>query len=153
MSNEIIIYTDGGCRGNGKETNIGAWACYMDWKGNIKELSGVEENTTNNIQELTGVIKALEAINNKSLPVIVFADSAYVVNGINEWVAGWKKKGWRKADKKPILNLELWKQLDSLVNLFDDISIRKVKGHSTDVGNNRADELVNIAMNEWEDAQ
>lgn len=146
---EITIFCDGGCRGNQNKENIGGWGAVLEYNGNTKELYGGVRNTTNNIQELTGIIKALEALKTTHRPVRVYADSAYVVNGCNDWVAGWKKKGWKKA-KGEIMNLDLWKQLDKLIMMQDDIQILKVKGHSTNEGNNRADELANKAMDEVE---
>lgn len=146
MNDVISIWVDGGCRGNGKEKNVGGWGAVMKYRDSTKEIYGGEKQTTNNVQELTGAIEALKSLKTKSIPVRIHCDSAYVVNGMNEWVKGWKKKGWKKADKKPILNLEKWKELDALSESFDDIEWLKVKGHSTDVGNNRADELANQAM-------
>lgn len=145
---EIIIYCDGGCRGNAKEDNIGGWGAVLEYKGNVKELYAGERNTTNNIQELKGAIYALEALKTTHLPVRVHSDSAYVVNGINQWVEGWKRKGWKKDGG--IKNLELWKKLDALVLLQDDIKFLKVKGHDGVEGNEKADELANRAMDEVE---
>lgn len=142
---KIIIYTDGGCRGNQNDENIGGWGAVLAYKGIYKELYAGVRNTTNNKMELTGVIKALEALKVTHIPIEVYADSAYVVNGCNEWLAGWKKKGWKKA-KGEIMNLDLWKQLDKLILMQDDIKILKVKGHSTNEWNNLADELANKAM-------
>lgn len=127
MSNEIIIFCDGGCRGNGKEKNVGGWGVFLSYKNNIKEMYGSDVDTTNNQMELKGAIEALKSLKTKSIPVRIHCDSAYVVNGMNEWVKGWKKKGWKKADKKPILNLEMWKELDALSESFDDIEWCKVK--------------------------
>lgn len=143
---EIIVFTDGGVRGNGKKENIGAFAVTLEYKGKTKEFSEASKNTTNNIQELLGVIKALELIKTVNIPIKIHSDSAYVVNGINNWVNGWKKKGWRKSDGKTIENLDLWKRLDELVNMQENLQIIKVKGHADNHGNNRADELVNLAM-------
>lgn len=150
MSDVIIIHTDGGCRGNGKEDNLGSWAVVMEYKDKKKELYSAELNVTNNKMELLAIIKAMEAVKNKTLPVKIYSDSAYAVNGINQWMKGWKKRGWKKPDKKTPENVEMWKELDRLIQLFDDIEVIKVKGHSTNYGNNRADELVNIAMDYYE---
>lgn len=148
MSKEIIIYCDGGCRGNSEETNIGGWGAVLSYKGHVKELYGGERNTTNNVQELKGAINSLMALKTTHIPVRVHCDSAYVVNGISKWVSGWKKKGWKKADGKPVLNLELWKQLDELVAKQDDVQFVKVKGHSGVELNELADQLANKAMDE-----
>jgi ribonuclease HI len=147
---EIIIYTDGGCRGNGKEESVGGWGVYLTYKGHEKELYGGERNTTNNIQELKGAINALLALKTTHLPVRVYIDSAYVVNGINQWVKGWKGRGWKKPDGKTPENLELWKELDRLVGLQMDLQILKIKGHAGHDGNERADQLANKAMDEVE---
>lgn len=146
MSNEIIIFCDGGCRGNHQDENIGGWGVVLEYKGHRKELYKGERNTTNNQQELKGAINALLALKTTNIPVRIHCDSAYVVNGITKWVAGWKKKGWKKGDGKNPENLELWKQLDELVAKQSNIEFVKVKGHADNEGNIRADELANLAM-------
>lgn len=145
---EIIIYSDGGCRGNNEKENIGGWGAVLEYKGNVKELYEGVRNTTNNQMELTGAIKALEALKTTHIPVRLHCDSAYVVNGITTWVKGWKKRGWKKPDNKAPENLDLWKRLDQLVLLQDDIQFVKVKGHSGVPLNERADQLANLAMDE-----
>ena len=142
----IKIYTDGGCRGNQSDNNKGAWGVYMEYGNLTKELSGGAINTTNNIMELTGCIEGLKAVKNKSLPVEVYLDSAYVLNGITSWIENWKKKGWKTANKKPVLNKALWMELDALKSQFPNIKFIKVKGHSDNPGNNRADALCNEMM-------
>jgi ribonuclease HI len=144
--NEIIIYTDGGCRGNAKDENIGGWGAVLEYKGHVKEIYEGERNTTNNIQELKGAINALKTLKTTHISVKLHCDSAYVINGITQWVKGWKKKGWKKSDGKIIENLELWKELDSLADMQDDLQWVKVKGHSGVPLNERADELANLAM-------
>lgn len=146
----VIIYTDGGCRGNGKDVNIGAWATVMMFGEHKKEFSGFERNTTNNQMELMGAIMALENMIRKDIPVAVHVDSAYVLNGVTSWIKGWKKKGWKTADKKPVKNKELWQRLDALAEEFDDLTWVKVKGHNNVEHNERADELVNQCMDENE---
>ncbi|WP_257154564.1 ribonuclease HI [Priestia megaterium] len=146
--NVITIYADGGCRGNQNETNIGGWGAVLQYKGYQKELFEGVKNTTNNQMELTACIKALEAINTTDIPIEIYADSAYVVNGMNSWVAGWKKKGWRKGDGKKPENLDLWKRLDQLVLMQDSCKFLKVRGHSGDTYNELADQLANQAMDE-----
>jgi ribonuclease HI len=148
MMDEIIIHTDGGCRGNADDENIGGWGVVLEYKGYVKELYAGERNTTNNIQELKGAINALEALKTTYIPIKLYCDSAYVVNGINQWVKGWKKKGWRKGDGKAPENLELWKRLDKLVNMQKDLKVIKVRGHNGNKGNELADELANKAMDE-----
>ncbi len=150
MNKVIKLYTDGGCRGNQSDNNIGGWGAYMVYGDVSKEIKGGEINTTNNIMELKGCIEGLKAIKNKTLPVEVYLDSAYVLNGITNWIEGWKKKGWRTANKKPVLNKELWIELDSERNKFNNIEFIKVKGHAGNEGNEIADRLCNEAMDEIE---
>lgn len=146
---EIIIYCDGGTRNNqDRDNSIGGWGVVLQYGDYTKELYGGERNTTNNIQELKGAINALTALKTTRIPVKIHCDSAYVVNGMNQWVKGWKKKGWRKGDGKTPENVELWKRLDELSSKQDDIQWIKVKGHADNEGNNKADELANRAMDE-----
>lgn len=146
----ILVWVDGGCRGNGKPNNVGSWAAVMSYKGRVKEFSGAERETTNNIQELKGAINALRQLKKTNIPVEIHVDSAYVLNGITSWISGWKAKNWVTKNKQPVKNVELWKELDELNQKFDSITWKKVKGHSDNAGNNRADELVNLAMDELE---
>lgn len=145
---KITIYTDGGCRGNQEDENVGGWGAILEYNGHTKELYGGERDTTNNKMELTGAIKALEALKTTHIPVEVYSDSKYVVENKNKYVDGWIKRGWKKSDKKPVLNKELWQRLVELSNKQDDIAFHWVKGHAKNEGNNRADELANIAMDE-----
>lgn len=146
---KVEIYTDGGARSNGKEDSLSAWAYTMTYGEALKENYKAVIGKTNNEMELQACIEALKSIKRFNIPIILYSDSAYVVNGITQWVSGWKKRGWTKADKKPILNLEMWKELDSLNSKFEDISWVRVKGHADNEGNNRADLLVNLAMDEY----
>lgn len=142
---EIIIYTDGGSRGNGSEDSVGGWGVILSYKGYVKELYEGERNATNNQMELKGVINGLKALKTTDVPVRLHCDSAYVVNGINKWVAGWKRNRWTKKGGE-IKNLELWKELDRLVTMQLDLEIIKVKAHVGIELNERADELANLAM-------
>lgn len=142
---KIVIYTDGGCRGN---PGIGGWGVWLRYGKHEKKLKGAKADTTNNQMELTAAIKALEAIKSKTIAIELYTDSKYVMNGINEWIDNWKAKGWKTASKKPVKNLALWQQLDSL-NLQHNVSWHWVKGHSGDVGNEIADALANEAMDEF----
>lgn len=142
---KIVIYTDGGCRGN---PGIGGWGVWLRYGKHEKKLKGAKADTTNNQMELTAAIKALEAIKSKTIAIELYTDSKYVMNGINEWIDNWKAKGWKTANKKPVKNLALWQQLDSL-NLQHNVSWHWVKGHSGDVGNEIADALANEAMDEF----
>ena len=135
---KLKIWTDGACKYN---PGPGGWGAYLQWGGKTLELCGGEIETTNNRMELTAVISALSAIK-RPVPMIVFLDSQYVKNGIQSWMDGWKKKGWKTADKKPVKNVDLWMKLDELVAKHD-IEWRWVKGHAGDFGNEKADELAN----------
>lgn len=144
----IKIYSDGGCRGNHLETNIGAWGVYMECGELTKELSGSAYNTTNNQMELKGAIEGLKAVKNKKYSIELYLDSAYVLNGLESWIDKWKLNNWMTSSKKPVSNVELWKELDEIRNTFSDIKYIKVKGHSGDYGNERADAILNKAMDE-----
>lgn len=129
---KITIYTDGACSGN---PGPGGWGVLMRYGSHEKELFGGEADTTNNRMEMMAVIKALEAIK-KSVPVDLYTDSKYVQQGINEWMAGWKAKGWPSKIK----NQDLWKQIDTLVESHD-VTFHWIKGHAGHEGNERADAL------------
>lgn len=146
--NEITMYCDGGCRGNQSKENIGAWGYTLEFNGITKEDSGAVRNTTNNKMELQAVIEGLKAIKKKEYTVNVHVDSNYLLQGITTWIHNWKKKGWRKADKKPVENKELWIELDTLRNEFQNVNFIKVKGHSGEEGNERVDQLCNEAMDQ-----
>lgn len=141
---ELIIYTDGGCKGN---PGVGAWAFVITANGEIitEQSSGVEY-TTNNQMELKAVIVALRTcLQVKPDKIVINTDSQYVKNGITTWVHNWKKNGWRTANKKPVKNKELWVELDSL-NSQLNVTYNWVKGHSGVELNERCDTLVNIEM-------
>ena len=138
MTETVVIYTDGACKGN---PGPGGWGAWMRWGEHEKELFGGDPLTTNNRMELTAVIEALAALK-RSTPVAIYTDSEYVKNGITTWIHGWKKRGWITADKKPVKNVELWQKLDGLVNQHQ-VSWHWVRGHTGDPGNERADQLAN----------
>jgi len=134
----LVIYTDGACSGN---PGPGGWGVVMYHGNRSKEFFGGEASTTNNRMEMMAAIKAIEAIKpNYKGPIVLFTDSTYVLKGITEWIIGWKKRGWKKSDKKPVVNKDLWQRLDAL-NAARDIRWEWVKGHDGDLGNERADEL------------
>ncbi len=140
--NEILnIYTDGACKGN---PGIGGWGAILEYGNTKKEIKGYSINTTNNIMELTAVIKALECLNRKC-KIVITTDSNYVKNGITDWIKSWKNNGWKTAKKSPVKNKELWIKLDSLV-ANHDIDWKWIKGHSGHPQNERADELANEAI-------
>ena len=139
----VTIYTDGACRGN---PGPGGWGVLLLAGEHRRELSGAEPATTNNRMELTAVIEGLQALK-RPCEVDLYLDSQYVRQGITEWIAGWKAKGWRTASNQPVKNVELWKRLDTLVNTGGHrIEWRWVKGHSGHPGNERADALANLGV-------
>ena len=137
----LEIWTDGACKSN---PGIGGWGAYLVWGEHTREMYDGEPMTTNNQMELTAVIEALRAIK-RPCPMRIHLDSSYVKDGITKWIHGWKKKGWRTADGKPVKNDTLWKQLDALVAQHS-IEWCWVKGHAGDPGNERADELANMGV-------
>ena len=144
MSKEIKIYTDGSSLGN---PGPGGWgSVFVMEEKIIKELGDFEKETTNNRMELTAVIESLKYLcGRQGLPqdkVTIFADSNYVLSGITSWIFNWEKNGWRTANKKPVLNQDLWKELIELIRNYDNkINWKKVKGHSGHIYNDRADEI------------
>lgn len=143
MSTEVVMYTDGACRGN---PGPGGWGALLVAEGREKELWGGESLTTNNRMELTAAIRGLEALRRRC-KVAIYTDSQYVRNGILEWLAQWKRRGWKTADKKPVKNQDLWEQLDALV-AGHDVEWHWVKGHAGHPGNERADGLANRGIDE-----
>jgi ribonuclease HI len=140
---KIVIYTDGGCRGN---PGPGGWGAILEYGQHRKELKGYAEETTNNRMELTAAIEALSGIT-RSCSVNLYTDSVYVRDGISKWMENWKKNNWRTANRKAVKNKDLWQLLDEL-NATHNVDWHWVKGHSGHPGNDRADELANEAMDE-----
>jgi ribonuclease HI len=140
MTNEeaVEIFSDGACRGN---PGPGGWGALLRAKGVEKELWGGEAATTNNRMELTAVIRALEALKRPSR-VRLYTDSQYVQKGISQWIHGWKRNGWRTADRKDVKNADLWRELDELAQKHR-IEWHWVKGHAGHPENERADQLAN----------
>ena len=133
----VTIYTDGACSGN---PGPGGWGAILEWQGHEKELSGGEAQTTNNRMELTAVLTALSLLK-EPCTVELYSDSKYVVDAIDKgWLYGWQKKGWIKADKKPVLNVDLWQQLLPLLARHN-VRLHWVKGHAETEKNNRCDQL------------
>ncbi len=134
------MFTDGACKGN---PGPGGWGVLLRAPGHEKELFGGEPLTTNNRMELTAVIEGLSALK-KPCEVDLYLDSQYVRQGITEWIAGWKAKGWRTASKQPVKNVDLWQKLDALVaGSGHRIQWHWVRGHAGHEGNERADALAN----------
>lgn len=138
MNDYVEIYADGACKGN---PGPGGWGAWLQYNGNEKSICGGEDNTTNNRMELTAVIRALETLKRPS-KVKIYTDSSYVQKGMTEWIAGWKAKNWRTADKKPVKNDDLWKTLDTLASTHQ-VEWIWVRGHNGNDGNERADALAN----------
>lgn len=138
---QIEIFTDGACRGN---PGPGGWGAILRYNKIEKHLNGAEILTTNNRMELTAVIKALEALK-KSCTIKVTTDSQYVRNGITEWINQWKKRNWHTSNKKPVKNVDLWQQLDTITKQHK-ISWHWVKGHNGHPENELADQLANLAI-------
>jgi len=134
----VRIYTDGACKGN---PGLGGWGALLVLGAKEKELFGGERDTTNNRMELTAVIRALEALK-RSCTVEVYTDSQYVQKGISEWMRDWKRRGWLTADKKPVKNADLWRELDRLAATHR-VTWHWVRGHAGHVENERADMLAN----------
>ena len=141
MSDPVVVYTDGACKGN---PGPGGWGALLRWGDHAKELFGGEVQTTNNRMELTAVIEALAALKQRC-EVAIYTDSEYVRNGITTWIHNWKQRGWNTADKKPVKNIELWQRLDALASQHD-VRWHWVRGHNGDPGNERADELANMGV-------
>ncbi|QZA80914.1 ribonuclease HI [Deefgea piscis] len=134
----VEIYTDGACKGN---PGPGGWGAFLRFGEHEKELFGGEAHTTNNRMELLAVISALAALT-RTCEVTIHTDSQYVKNGIETWIHGWKKNGWKTAAKQAVKNEDLWKQLDEQVARHT-VAWRWVKGHAGNPGNERADQLAN----------
>jgi ribonuclease HI len=137
----IKIYTDGACRGN---PGPGGWGALLRYGDTDKILSGAELNTTNNRMELSAAIQALNALR-ESCHIDLYTDSQYVQKGISEWLVGWKKRGWKRADKSPVKNVDLWQALDEQAARHK-ITWHWVKGHSGHIENEMADQIANDAI-------
>jgi len=134
----VEIYTDGACRGN---PGPGGWGVWLQYENAEKELYGGDTETTNNRMELMAAIQSLEALT-QPCSVKLYTDSKYVLQGITDWMDNWKKRGWKTAAKKPVKNEDLWRRLDSAIQKHT-INWSWVKGHSGNIGNEKADELAN----------
>jgi ribonuclease HI len=137
----VEIWTDGACSGN---PGPGGWGAILRYGESERELSGAEPETTNNRMELMAAIAALEALT-RPCRVLIHTDSQYLRGGITGWISGWKRNGWRTADKKPVKNLDLWQRLDTAIAPHQ-IEWRWVKGHSGNALNERADGLAHLAI-------
>ena len=145
MSERVEIFTDGACRGN---PGPGGWGAVMRYKGKTRELYGGEAETTNNRMELMAAIVALETLQ-RACKVSVTTDSKYVMQGITQWIEGWKKRGWKNSAKKPVKNVDLWQRLDEAASRHD-VRWHWVKGHSGHAENEQADALANKGIDEMQ---
>ena len=140
---DVVIYTDGACKGN---PGPGGWGAWLSSGGHEREIWGGEAQTTNNRMELTAVIESLAALKAPSR-VTLHLDSEYVRNGITSWIHNWKRRGWRTASNQAVKNVDLWQRLDALTQAHQ-IDWRWVRGHAGDAGNERADALANRGVDE-----
>ncbi|MEW6645650.1 MAG: ribonuclease HI [Pseudomonadota bacterium] len=145
--NDIVeIYTDGACRGN---PGPGGWGALLRYKGKEKHLYGADAQTTNNRMELMAAIMALEELT-RGCKVRLTTDSQYVMKGITEWLANWRRRGWKTADKKPVKNADLWQRLDAACQRHE-VEWAWVRGHNGHPENELADQLANRAIDEMEE--
>jgi ribonuclease HI len=143
--NHVEIHTDGACKGN---PGPGGWGVVLQSGASRKELFGGELGTTNNRMELTAVIEALAALK-RPCTVDLYLDSEYVRKGITEWIGGWKARGWKTAARQPVKNVDLWQRLDALVSgAGHEIRWHWVRGHAGNPGNERADALANLGVDQ-----
>ena len=140
---EVVIYTDGACKGN---PGVGGWGALLQYGERERRLHGGDAETTNNRMELTAAIRALQALT-EPCTVALYTDSSYVQQGISDWMADWKRRGWKTAANKPVKNQDLWQALDQAVRRHR-VSWRWVKGHAGDPGNEEADRLANLGVDE-----
>lgn len=137
---QVEIFTDGACKGN---PGPGGWGALLRMGVNEKELSGGEAHTTNNRMEMTAAIRALEALR-EPCEVSLHTDSKYLIDGITKWIHGWKKKGWKNAAKKPVVNEDLWRELETIAGKHK-VTWHWVRGHSGHAENERVDQLASDA--------
>ena len=141
LEKNVVVYTDGACSGN---PGPGGWGSVLMYRGHRRELSGGETLTTNNRMELMAVIKALEALKRPCM-ITIHTDSTYVMKGMTEWLAQWKRRDWKTAAKKPVKNVDLWQHLEKAIDSHQ-VEWKWVKGHSGVPENERADELARLAI-------
>jgi ribonuclease HI len=140
---EVVIYTDGACSRN---PGPGGWGVVLHWNDTVKELHGGEPLTTNNRMELTAAIQALEALN-RPAKARLYTDSRYLLDGITRWIRGWQRNGWLTSAKQPVKNADLWRRLVEAIN-GHEVTWLWVKGHAGDAGNERADALARLGIEE-----
>lgn len=138
---QVECHTDGACRGN---PGPGGWGVVLRYGAALRELMGAEANTTNNRMELTAALRALEALS-RPCDIVIHSDSKYVVQGMQEWLAGWQRRQWLTADRKPVANRDLWEALADAAARHH-VTWQWVKGHAGNIDNERADALANAAI-------
>ena len=143
----VDIFTDGACSGN---PGPGGWGAILRYAGRVRELSGGAASTTNNRMEMMAAIMALEALK-RPCRVCLQTDSTYLRNGITQWIAAWKAKGWITANRKPVKNIDLWQRLEA-ATAPHDVTGEWVKGHAGHTENERADEIARLALRQARDA-
>lgn len=154
MNQKVIIYADGACSGNQFAENFGGWGAVLIAQSPLgeellrKEIFGGAINTTNNVMELTAPTEALKKFKRTDMPIEIYLDSNYVFQGMTEWIKGWKARGWKKSNKKPVENVELWKALDEQVQRFDKVTFFKVTAHVGVELNELADQLANKGVSQ-----
>ena len=141
MKNNVVIYTDGACKGNPGE---GGWGAILEFTDETNKIYGYQENTTNNRMEIVAAIEAIKLVKEES-DIVIYTDSKYLMNGINIWIHSWKKNNWKTSGNKNVKNVDLWKAIDEL-NSKHSIKWNWVKGHSGNPGNEMADDLANLAI-------
>ena len=141
MKNNVVIYTDGACKGNPGE---GGWGAILEFTNETNKIYGYQESTTNNRMEIVAAIEAIKLVKEES-DIIIYTDSKYLMNGINTWIHSWKKNNWKTSGNKNVKNVDLWKAIDEL-NSKHSIKWNWVKGHSGNPGNEMADDLANFAI-------
>ena len=138
----VDIFTDGACSGN---PGPGGWGALLRWRGTEKELSGGERQTTNNRMEMMAAIRALESLT-RPAHVRIHTDSVYLRDGITKWIHGWKTRGWKTADKKPVKNVDLWQRLEAAQDRHPRVEWKWIRGHAGHPENERADALARAGI-------
>ena len=146
--NRVLLFTDGACSGN---PGPGGWGALLRYRGHEKELSGGEAETTNNRMELLAAIRGLEALK-RPVRVRICTDSQYVMKGVTEWLADWKRRGWKTADRQPVKNVDLWQRLEAALSPHQ-VDWEWVRGHSGHPENERADQLARAAIRQLDSTQ
>jgi len=151
LKNHIYIYTDGGIKNNGKEDSIGSHAYILLLNDKKFCHSEAQRTSSSNREEMLAILHALQKLNRKDLPVTIFSDSQYCVNGLNLWMKNWKKKNWKSSTNDPVKNRDLWEQLDEIITEFDDLTVLWVRGHDGNEYNEECDRMCQQAKLDFEE--